>query len=89
MAIRVEVIYSGRVQGVGFRATVCQIASRYAVTGYVRNLPDGTVELVAEGPEAVVEALLSEIRERFARNLRGESMHRAEANGEFGAFDVR
>ena len=69
MPVRIEVIYSGRVLGVGFRATVLEIATRYRVTGFVRNVPDGTVELIAEGTEAEVEALLAEIRERFARNL--------------------
>ena len=44
-----EIHYSGHVQGVGFRATAYSIASGLAVTGYVRNLPDGRVQLVAEG----------------------------------------
>ena len=46
---RVVVHYSGRVHGVGFRATVRHIACGFDVTGSVRNLPDGRVELVAEG----------------------------------------
>ena len=41
--------FRGTVQGVGFRYTVRQIAAEFAVTGYVKNLPDGTVEMVAEG----------------------------------------
>ena len=45
---RVQLIYSGRVQGVGFRYTVKQVAAGYDVAGTVRNLPDGRVELVAE-----------------------------------------
>ncbi len=44
-----RVIYSGRVQGVGFRYTTQQLASNYPVTGYVRNLANGNVELVVEG----------------------------------------
>ncbi len=47
-----QVFYSGRVQGVGFRYTVKQIASGYEVTGFVRNLPDGRVELQAAAREA-------------------------------------
>ena len=46
---RREVYFSGRVQGVGFRYTVRMVASRFAVTGFVKNLPDGRVQLVAEG----------------------------------------
>lgn len=55
---RVTVHYSGRVQGVGFRATVRSLARGYDVTGSVRNLPDGRVELIAEGEKAELAAFL-------------------------------
>jgi acylphosphatase len=58
---RVTVFYSGRVQGVGFRATVRHLARGYDVTGTVRNLADGRVELVAEGAKAELEAFLEGI----------------------------
>jgi acylphosphatase len=58
---RVTVFYSGRVQGVGFRATVRYIARGYDVTGMVRNLPDGRVELIAEGAKAELTAFLEGI----------------------------
>jgi len=64
--------YSGRVQGVGFRLTSQQLAGDHAVGGYVRNLPDGRVELVAEGEEAEVDALLEAVHRRmhdFIRNF--------------------
>ena len=48
--------YSGRVQGVGFRITVCRVATGYEVTGTVSNLPDGRVELIAEGTREELEA---------------------------------
>ncbi len=60
---RVVVHYSGRVQGVGFRATVRQIACGYDVTGTVRNLADGRVELVAEGAKAELKAFLQGVAE--------------------------
>ena len=60
---RVTVFYSGRVQGVGFRVTVRQLACGYEVTGTVRNLPDGRVELVAEGAQAELAAFLTGIAE--------------------------
>jgi len=60
---RVTVFYSGRVQGIGFRATVRRIACGYDVTGTVRNLPDGRVELVAEGTRAELKAFLEGISE--------------------------
>lgn len=51
-------LYSGRVQGVGFRYTAQRLAEGFPVVGFVRNLPDGRVELVAEGEPEVVEAFL-------------------------------
>ncbi len=59
----VVVLYSGRVQGVGFRATVRHLARGYDVTGTVRNLPDGRVEVVAEGTRAELQAFLIGIAE--------------------------
>ncbi len=60
---RVTVFYSGRVQGVGFRVTVRQLACGYDVTGAVRNLPDGRVEVIAEGAQAELMAFLTGIAE--------------------------
>ena len=70
--IRRRVFYEGRVQGVGFRATTCRIAADHAVAGTVRNLDDGRVELIAEGPEPEVEAFLAAIRAAMERFLRDE-----------------
>jgi acylphosphatase len=44
-----RVLFSGRVQGVGFRYTTCDVARDFSVAGYVKNLPDGRVEMVCEG----------------------------------------
>jgi len=60
---RVTVLYSGRVQGVGFRATVRYLACGYDVTGTVRNVPDGRVEVVAEGTRAELKAFLTGVAE--------------------------
>ena len=59
---QIRVIYSGEVQGVGFRYTARGLANRLGVTGGAENLPDGTVRLVAEGPEDVLRQLLLQIR---------------------------
>ena len=61
--IRRELFFSGRVQGVGFRYTAQMVSRDYAVSGYVRNLADGRVELVAEGPRDEVD--------RFQRAVEG------------------
>ena len=60
---RVIVLYSGRVQGVGFRATVRWLARGYDVVGTVRNLPDGRVELMAEATRPELEAFLTGVDE--------------------------
>ena len=58
---RVTVLYSGRVQGVGFRVTVRHLARGFDVIGTVRNLPDGRVEVIAEGEKAELAAFLEGI----------------------------
>lgn len=63
MAKTVQVFYEGRVQGVGFRYTARRLAAGYDVAGYVRNLADGRVELVASGDVGEVDAFLSALRE--------------------------
>src|SRR5947199_8607559 len=59
----VQVFYEGRVQGVGFRYSVRQIARGFNVTGWVRNLADGRVELQASGEAEEVSAFLEGIRQ--------------------------
>ncbi len=62
MRKRVEVLYAGRVQGVGFRYTTREIAKGFEVAGQVQNLDDGRVELVAEGEEDELREFLQAIR---------------------------
>jgi acylphosphatase len=59
---RRRVVFSGRVQGVGFRFTCQSLARGFEVVGFVRNLHDGRVELVAEGESAEVDAFIASIR---------------------------
>jgi acylphosphatase len=66
MAVCKRVQYSGRVQGVGFRYTAQGLAAGYPVAGWVRNLPNGDVELVAEGPPKEVDAYLKAVALRMA-----------------------
>lgn len=67
--MRQRVIYSGRVQGVGFRATARSIARRHPVSGFVRNQPDGTVWLEAQGPPDALAAFLLDLTQAMARNI--------------------
>jgi acylphosphatase len=61
--MQAKVIYSGRVQGVGFRLSVTRLACSYEVTGWIRNLSDGRVELLAEGEEVEVRDFLGAIEQ--------------------------
>ena len=65
-----HVIFKGRVQGVGFRYTTQRAASRYDLTGFVRNLPDGTVEALLQGTESNIQACIDEIKEYFSGYVR-------------------
>ncbi len=67
--ISLQVFYEGRVQGVGFRFTVRHIAKGFDVTGWVRNLPDGRVELQVTGQEDEVRAFLDQLAESELHSL--------------------
>jgi len=86
---RAEVLYSGYVQGVGFRFTARSTAAGYAITGYVRNLPDGRVEVVAEGERAEVEAFLGELASVMGQYVDKAQANWTEGTGEFRGFTVR
>lgn len=89
MNLRRQVTYSGHVQGVGFRYTTQTVARRYDVTGYVRNLPDVRVELVAEGTAAELDRFLAELAEQMSGNIRSVDCDRRPAVGEFADFAIR
>ena len=66
MTVCRHAFYTGCVQGVGFRYTAQHLADQFAVTGYVRNLPDGRVELLAEGSAEKVDHFLGAVAQRMA-----------------------
>ena len=81
--------FSGRVQGVGFRYTAQNIAMRYDVYGFVRNLPDGRVELVMEGPEGEMDNVVDNIQQKMDGFIKRVDVQSAPATGEFGRFAIR
>jgi len=86
---RVHVLFSGRVQGVGFRYTVCHEAASFAVSGFVKNLWNGDVELVAEGEENELLSFLQAVRcSRLNRNITGETTRWETPRGEFKTFGI-
>jgi len=90
MPKRLTAYFSGTVQGVGFRYTTERLAGRFLVTGFVRNRPDGRVELVAEGEEERLKGFLAAIREsQLAGYIRNTEAEWAAATNEFKGFGVR
>ncbi len=83
------VIYSGRVQGVGFRYATKTTASGFDVTGTIRNLPDGRVELIADGLRTELEEFRAAIRDAgLAGFIRDEQVTWAAAENKFRGFEI-
>jgi len=74
---------------VGFRFTTEHIARNYDVGGYVRNLPDGSVEVVAEGKKSEIEDFLSAVEARMKRYVRRKNIQWLEHKGVFADFGIR
>ena len=87
--VRRRVVYHGRVQGVGFRFTAATIARMNAVNGYVKNLPDGAVELVVDAPTGVFKKFHDAIQAEFDANITQEVVEEFESDEEFDGFEIR
>ncbi|MCK6456427.1 MAG: acylphosphatase [Phycisphaerae bacterium] len=86
---RRTILFSGRVQGVGFRYTTCNVARTLPVAGYVRNLADGRVETVVEGPPDEIDRLVRRLRDTFGASIRDVHETASPATGEFRGFEIR
>ena len=87
--MRRHVFFSGQVQGVGFRYSTHRIASNYDVTGFVRNLPDGRVELVAEGDTRVLDDFVQQILNAMEHQISSHTSDTLAAAGNFLNFEIR
>ncbi len=87
--IRVAMRYTGKVQGVGFRATAQATASGFTVTGWVRNEPDGSVQMEAQGPSTDVERFLDALQERMTRAIKTKDRSNIEPIKSEAGFSVR
>ena len=81
--------FGGHVQGVGFRYTAQNLARNHPVTGYVRNLPDGRVEMVVEGEQKHVDALVHSIQRQMEGFIKQTTVDTSNATGEFAGFTIR
>jgi acylphosphatase len=83
------VFFSGHVQGVGFRYQTLQVAKGFEVTGYVRNLPDGRVQLEAEGAAGEVTAFVAAVHEHLESYIRKVERSSARRAAQFSGFSIR
>ena len=83
-----HVIFIGRVQGVGFRFTAHRIAQRHQLTGFVRNLPDGTVEMFAQGLAQDIDDCLRDIKEYFGDYLRETRVNEIPPDPKYKDFKI-
>ena len=87
--VRIEVIYKGRVQGVGFRWQVLTISKNFTCTGYVKNLLDGSVEFLAEGELNEVESFIENIDSKMKGYWTQKSVDKREGIPHFQDFSIR
>jgi len=86
---RLQIFYSGRVQGVGFRYAVKALAAGFEVTGIVRNLPDGRVELILEGTRGELEEFRKAVQDSAVGGfVRNEAIAWAAAKNEVRGFEI-
>jgi len=89
MQSRAHIIYSGTVQGVGFRFTAEEVANSLGLKGWVKNRPDGTVEVVIEGEKADIDAFMNKVKKIMSRYIRSAMVSWDEATGEFDFFSMK
>ena len=90
MRKRVHVFYRGRVQGVGFRVTVGEMAQEHGVVGWVKNLKDGRVEVIAEADETKLEVFLEAVQYGSMKNfIKGIELSWSNATDTFDEFEIR
>lgn len=85
----VTAFFTGRVQGVGFRYQTLQVAKEFEVSGFVKNLPDGRVQLEAEGQAAEVRDFVAAVQERMTGYIRKTEQSEGKRNSTFQGFAIQ
>ncbi len=88
MTVRLHIYFSGRVQGVGFRYTCVQQSRHHAVTGWVKNLDNGSVEMIVEGESSELEAYVKSVSEATHGRVADVQTTKSVATGEFSCMSV-
>ena len=84
-----HIVFSGNVQGVGFRWAVRDAASSLGITGWVMNCSDGTVEAVCEGEESKIKLMIANVGEGMKGYLKSSKTYTEDPTGEFDSFTIR
>lgn len=87
-AFHLEVFYSGRVQGVGFRYQTLQVAKEFEVSGYVKNLSDGRVQMEVEGAQSEVVAFRDELERQMASYIHSKQERSGVRSRHFAGFQI-
>ena len=83
-----KIVFSGRVQGVGFRFTALNIANRCQLTGYVRNIPEGEVEMLAQGPAEMIDECTRDLQDSFVGSISHIDIEEATPDPKFTDFRI-
>ncbi len=86
--VRSHIYFKGMVQGVGFRYTARNYAVDLDLKGWVKNLPDGRVELMSEGPKAAVEELIEKLKDHYGGYIHDVQAGYSDVIGEFTDFKI-
>jgi acylphosphatase len=86
--VQKRVCFSGRVQGVGFRYATCAVAAKFKVTGTVKNLPDGRVELIAEAQAGEIDRFIDAIKNEMRSYVSDMTIEMAPPTGRFEDFRI-
>lgn len=84
-----HIYFEGRVQGVGFRFTALHLANRYGIKGWVMNLSDGRVELVAEGERQALDDFLNSLRSELKPYITNVRIKEIPVSGDYKDFQIR
>ena len=83
-----HVVFKGRVQGVGFRYTAHRSACRFELTGFVRNLGDGSVEMFVQGNPADIDECLADIRDSFEGYIKDTQINEVPEDPRYTSFVI-
>ncbi|QEG22536.1 acylphosphatase [Mariniblastus fucicola] len=89
MSVRWHILFFGRVQGVGFRFTCHTVAGHHQVSGWVKNLADGSVEMIVEGEQDSIRRYVSEVCESTHGRVDDRQIVKSDASGEFTSMQIR